>query len=170
MTFLAIFAGLFLFTIGFVMHVIWWRVSRPQDDFRALAISFFVLPAIMTGVGACGSIPAAELELREWLSAYVLNLMVSATYIMYYPAAQAASPTMLLVLEIARASKVGATRERIRNAFDSELLCRQGIDNLVHERFADEENGKLAVAQRGAFLLRMLNTWRGILGLKYGSG
>jgi hypothetical protein len=167
MTFNAILAGLLLFAVGFALHVAWWRLSRPHDDIRGLAICFALFPA---GLAILGNFETSVLASREWLAAYLATLMVSATYIMYYPAAQAASPTMLLVLEIARAGKSGTTRQSIRNAFDSELLCRQGINNLVHEKFAAEVGGKLSIAPRGAVLLQMLNNWRKILGLKYGSG
>ena len=167
MTFNAILIGLLLFVLGFAIHVAWWRLSRPKDDIRALAACFILFPAILSIAGNGGT---SLLTSREWMAAYLCALLVSATYIMYYPAAQAASPTMLLVLEIARSSKTGATRQSIRNAFDSELLCRQGIENLVHEKFAAEENGTLMIAPRGAVLLQFLNNWRRILGLQYGSG
>lgn len=169
MTFWAILLGLALFFIGFIVHVVWWRVARPNDDIRALILSFFVGPAVLAALQFI-LLPDYG-SLRETVAAVMVTVAIGAFYIMWYPAAQAASPTMLLVLQVARAaSDGGATRTALRAAFDDELLCRQSISNLVHEHFAEERNGKLLVAARGAFLLRMLNTWRGLLGLKYGSG
>ena len=169
MTLLAILFGVVLFFLGFAVHVAWWRMSRPADDIRALLLSFILGPLILAIIPPVLS--PQYLSWRETLAAMMVAVAIGAFYIMWYPAAQAASPTMLLVLEVARAaSGGGATRERLREAFNDELLCRQSIANLVHEQFAEERNGNLTVAPRGAFLLRMLNTWRGFLGLKYGSG
>ena len=169
MTFWAIFLGLILFFSGFTFHVIWWRIARPHDDIRALILSFLVGPAVLAGLQFF-FMPGYG-SLRETIAAVLVTVAIGAFYIMWYPAAQAASPTMLLVLQVAGAAKDGgATRTALRAAFDDELLCRQSISNLVHEHFAEEREGKLFVAARGAFLLRMLNTWRGLLGLKYGSG
>lgn len=169
MTFLAILLGSILFVAGFAVHVVWWRTARPADDFRALALSLFVLPAVLAT--AVLLLAPGVVTVRETIGAVLVTIAIGAIYIMYYPAAQAASPSMLLVLEISRsASSGGATRESLRTAFDNELLCRQSIDNLVHEHFASDSGGKLSVAPRGTFLLQMLNNWRKLLGLKFGSG
>ena len=169
MTFTAIALGSALFCAGFVGHVLWWRYWRPRDDIRALVTSLFVLPtALATGLYAGGIIPA--LTARETLGAALVILAIGATYIMYYPAAQAASPTMLMVLKIAQSGATGIKRADLLGAFDEELLCKRGIELLGHERFAEERNGKFQVAPRGAFLLRMLNLWRGALGLSRGQG
>lgn len=169
MTLDALTFGSMLFGMAFGIHVAWWRIARPADDFRALAVSFFVLPAILSAMALAAGIGVTTA--REAVAAVLVTIAAGAIYIMYYPAAQAASPSMLLVLEIHRgARRGGTTRAELNAAFDNELLCRQSIANLVHEHFADEAKGKLTVAPRGEFLLRMLNTWRGLLGLRYGSG
>jgi hypothetical protein len=169
MTWTALFFGFALFCAGFLVQVVLWRVKRPRDDFRALAVCLFVLPAA-GGILVClaGLLPGVTL--RETLAGLAVTVALGAVYIMYYPAAQAASPTMLLVIKIGRAGRTGITRAKLLKAFDDGLLSRQGIENLVHERFAKERDGKLVAAPRGVFLLRMLDSWRGFLGLKQGRG
>jgi hypothetical protein len=169
MTLLAILFGILLFVACFVPHVLWWRFSRPADDIRALVLCFIVMPSIASPA-ALFLLPGA-LTAREAGAGLMVAFAIGAFYIMWYPAAQAASPTMLLVLQVVRsASAGGATRASLNEAFDNELLCRQSIANLVHQHFADERDGKLQIAPRGAALLSMLNAWRRFLGLKYGSG
>jgi hypothetical protein len=168
MTFKAIALGFFLFQIGFVIHVLWWRLSRPLDDFRALVLCFLAGPA---GSAILLSPLLGQLfSAREIFATVLVTIFFGSTYIMLYPAAQAASPSMLLVLQIAQAGPVGELRESLGMVLDSEVLCRKSVDNLVHERFADEVEGNLIIAPRGAFLLKFLTTWRGLLGLEYGSG
>jgi hypothetical protein len=169
MTWTALFFGFALFFAGCLVHIVLWRVKRPRDDFRGLAVCLLVLPGA-GGILIClaGLLPAVTL--RETLAGMAVTVALGASYIMYYPAAQAASPTMLVVIKIGRAGRTGITRAQLLKAFDDGLLCRQSIENLVHERFADERDGKLVVAPRGVFLLRMLGSWRGFLGLKQGEG
>src|SRR5271163_3184521 len=144
MTFRAIVVGLILFLVGLFVQVALWRLRRPRDDFRALALCLFVVPlGIELSLLAAGW--KAPLTLREELTALALNVALAAIYIMYYPAAQAASPTMLVVVKIGRAGKKGISRVELMSAFDEHLMCRQGIDNLVHEHFADYQNGKLSI-------------------------
>jgi hypothetical protein len=169
MTFEALLCGCLVFAIGFAAHVCWWRLARPADDFRALGLCLLLLPVLLAA--AFPLVWPQLLSLREAVAAGLAAIAIGAIYIMYYPAAQAASPTMLLVLQIGRSAPLGGvSRASLRETFDNEILCRQSVANLVHEHFAGERDGKLFLAARGLFLLRMLNTWRSYLGLKYGSG
>ena len=168
MTFAAIGWGFVLFLIGFAAHACWWRMARPLDDFRGLVICFLAGPVALAA-GLWLLFPGQG-SLRELAGCALVTLFNGAMYIMLYPAAQAASPTMLLVLRIAGAGTAGETREGLGAVLDGGTLSQKSIDNLVHERFADEVDGKLHIAPRGAFLLKFLTTWRGLLGLEYGSG
>lgn len=165
----AVLLGLRLFCGAFILHVAWWRLKRPKDDVRGLVICLLLIPAITVGVLVLtGAIPA--LSVREAVATILVVIAVGSTYIMYYPAAQAASPSMLVILKIASRRKTGITRDELLQSFDDDQLCRTGIENLVNERFAEERDGKLTVGPRGAALLHVLTSWRGILGLKRGIG
>jgi hypothetical protein len=169
MTPTAILLGSGLFCGAFLLHVSWWRLKRPKDDVRALVVCLLLVPALAAILLLfAGTIPG--LTIREALASILVTIAVSSTYIMYYPAAQAASPSMLVIMKIASARKTGITRRDLLQAFDEDRLCRVGIDNLVHQRFAQEREGRLVVAPRGAVLLRVLTSWRRILGLKHGIG
>lgn len=168
MTFVAAERGLVLFLIGFAVHVCWWRIARPIDDFRGLVACFVVAPVCLGGA-LWLAFPDYG-SARELAGSALATLFSGGIYIMLYPAAQAASPTMLLVLRIARAGKAGETRQALGAVLDDATLSRKSIDDLVHERFAAEVDGKLHIAARGAVLLKLLTTWRGLLGLEYGSG
>lgn len=164
MTFAAIGWGFALFVAGLAAHVAWWRLSRPVDEFRALALSLLTGPAL-------ASLAAPGLmSWRERAGCATAALIFGGMYIMLYPAAQAASPTMLLVLRIAAKGPAGETREALREALDADTLSRKSIDDMVYGRFADEVDGVLHIAPRGQFLLRFLTRWRKLLGLEYGSG
>lgn len=169
MTFTAIFLGGTLFFLGLAFHICWWRLRRPKDDIRALVASLLILPAVLA-LGALASQALPSLTGRETVGAILVVFAIGATYIMYYPAAQAASPTMLVVLKIARTGAEGIREADLLAAFDDDLLCREGIENLAHQRFAQDRNGRLEVAPRGALLLRMLDLWRRALGLNQGRG
>ncbi len=166
MTSAALLWGIGAFLAGWLLHLAWWRVRRPADDLRALVLSVLVLPAL---AGALAAIPVQP-TLPELLMGYGVLGALGLAYSAWYPAAQAASPTMLIVLQLGHAGQRGLTATEITAAFDDDQLCRNLIRNLVDERFAVERNGRLYPGPRGHRLLRALGGLRRCIGLKEARG
>ena len=78
MTYWAILCGCVLFLIGFIGHVFWWRVTRPADDFRALALSFFVAPTLFAAAHLL-TLPR-QTTLRETVASVFVAIAVGAIY------------------------------------------------------------------------------------------
>jgi hypothetical protein len=160
-TYWALLVGTGAALVAFGLHVWWWRTARPRDDVRALSLCFLVLPL---AVFLCARWPEA-------LAAYCTAACWGVAYILSYPGAQAASPSMLVVLAVARAGSAGLPSEQLWPAVGGEGLLADTLHRLTDERFAEvNAEGRLVPAPRGHGLLRVLSAWRAWLNLPDGDG
>jgi hypothetical protein len=152
--------GLAFWGVAFVCHVCLWRVRRPVDDLRALLVLFTVLPMVLAGAAVCLGWPVTETGL-----ALLLALALGAGYVFWYPAAQAASPTMLICVTIGDAGGAGCEPHDLRAAVCPDLLTRETFNNLFAERFATLEPGeRVSLTSRGRRTLRLIQIFRRLAG------
>ena len=94
-------AGFFL--IAFIVHLAWWHLARPKDDLKVLALCMAAVPVFVT-VPLYLLSPSNPLEL---LLALIMAWAMGVAYLFWYPAAQAASPTMLITILVHRSGSRG---------------------------------------------------------------
>jgi len=156
---------------GLVVHIVWWRIKRPADDVLALAVVMGILPLILTFVASCllpaspGISSVSVLDRVVQLGALsIMHLFIALVYMSCYTAAQAASPTVLMVL-MAKNSPHGITKEEIEKHLTDDLVCGNLVQAAIHERFVIETHGVLTMGHRGKLLRRMGRTARKLVGL-----
>jgi hypothetical protein len=151
-----------MFLIAFILHVAWWNVSRPADDLRALALCMATVPLFVAGAFLLLS-PADTAGLAL---ALVMAWAMGIAYLFWYPAAQAASPTMLITILAQRAGKNGISAAAIAKAIPDEVLTGETLQNLFHEKFATiQSQGKVHLGPRGRrtlFIIRILRRCAGL--------
>ncbi len=155
--------------VGLVVHVLWWRVQRPKDDVSALIICMLALPFVMVIIRASllrQQFPF-DVLMADAVIIFVLAALLSCTYIISYPGAQAGSPSMLILLKLA---KRDMTKEELMASFDDATLVDETIASVVNERFVTRIDDQLVAAPRGESMLRVCQAWRRLLGLKDGEG
>ena len=142
---------------GWLVHLAWWRIARPVDDLRALAVCMVLVPAaLLAATFFLGFTDPVGLLLSLLLAG-----CLGSAYIFWYPAAQAASPTMLMTVIAARAGDRGCTGEAFRKQLPEELLSGNSLDSLVGERFASEDmDGRIRLAPRGRRTLVLIRLLR----------
>jgi hypothetical protein len=150
-------AGFSAFLVGWVLHVIWWRVSRPSDDLRALTICLLLISSTI-------SLGFYAMDLLDGIGLFltlILCLSLGIAYIFWYPAAQAASPTMLITIIAAESGRKGFGKETMRQRLSEDLLSGNSLDSLLDEQFAEEDDaGHLQLASRGRRTLAMIRLLR----------
>ncbi len=147
------------FLAGFAVHVALWRFRRPSDDLRALAAVILVGPALLATAGGTFLLP--ESTGTETAFAALGALSLGLAYLCWYPAAQAASPTMVLTLLAGRAGDRGVTRREMEAALPEDRLVNEGLENLFHERFARiDPEGRLWLDKRGRRTLYLIRSFR----------
>lgn len=152
-----------LFGVAFLVHVLWWRLKRPGDDLKVLALCLCAVPLL-----ACiGLVFITALKPAELALALVMAWSAGIAYLFWYPAAQAASPTMLITILAHRAGSGGISESSLKEAIPEELLAGQSIHNLFAEKFAVEEPaGTIRLAPRGRRTLLLIKRVRRAAGLK----
>lgn len=156
------------FLAGLILHILVWRIRRPVDDATALLHFVTTLPAVLSGCAIWAS---------GWfsspLNATGLALMFHAgtgfTYMSLYTAAQAASPTSLVLLALARQEK-GMTELEIRELFTTDLLSGNSVRSSIDEGFLHLDGDQLSLAPRGSSLIRVCSGLRSVLALPPGRG
>lgn len=160
----AVLLGLAAFALGLGVHVAAWRLVRPVKHLTALAAAFGP---------ACLGLPTAALWAGagpfEAAAAALLASACAAAYIQTYPAAQARSPTLVIVGLLAE-SAGGLSEAELRRALSSTPLVGARVSDLVDAGWLVREGRGLRLGPPGRRLVGLFSRYRAFLGLEAGRG
>jgi hypothetical protein len=163
----SIFVGTGFFLFGLLLHMLIWRISRPANTTRALAL-VFLLPIVafffLAVILLIGSSP------EEWQTTIVdaglavaLILGLSAAYIASYPAIENESPTLKIANLLHLHKKTGLSKEKLQALFSDEDLVRPSIKKLVNEGLIIDNGNSFTLTVRGKHLAISFTRFRKIL-------
>ena len=149
--------GIAFTSVAWLVHLVVWRVARPVDDLKVLALCMLAFPAGLAGIAwLCGLTGPEPLML-----ALILSESLGIAYVFWYPAAQAASPTMLITILARQAGPAGISEEQLGEALSGDKLAGESIANLFHEKFAvNDADGTVRLAPRGRRTLAVIRFLR----------
>lgn len=164
--------GIGLFLCCLCLHVALWRRFRPRRHLTALLAVFggpwlAVSAALLLGCPAgCGCGLCAT-----WAAASLLHVALSCAYIQTYPAAQAQSPTLKMLLLVRSAIPEGSTDEQLLRGMDQRAMLHDRIRDLMEAGLLKEHpGGRLSLAAHGVLMIAPFAALRRILGLERGKG
>lgn len=160
--------GSILFCVAFAIHLVWWRVSLPRRQPRALLVLF---PAVFAaGLAAMRVAVPDWAPATAWEALHALFMFGALTlaYIGTYPALEADSPTMAMVMMLDAAGDQGVERSAFEAAFDASTLLVPRIRDLVRDGMADEDDGRLRLTMKGRVFVGILITHRRLMGMGKG--
>lgn len=156
-------------TLGFALliHVVWWRVRRPSADIGAMLGLFVLFPCVVDGtMAAAGALGASTpLTPLESAAALVLNIALSGAYLWTYPASQAQSPTLYILLAVGRAPD-GLDRAGIVAALRAAGLVGDRIEDLLRNALVQREGDRIVLRPGGKALARVFTAYRRWLGIE----
>ena len=158
--------GFSLFFFCLALHVIVWRWHHPRQHALAL-LSVFVVPLLGFGAFFLGWHHGALLDVA---AIGLLHMALACAYIQIYPAVQAFSPTLVILLLVDKSMPSGATREGLSARLDDRFLLGERIADLVDAKLVREADNQLALAPRGYKLIQFFIVFRRMLGLGLGKG
>jgi hypothetical protein len=156
--------------IGLAFHVLWWRVRRPRDDAAVLFFLMGGLPWLLTAgvlllyLQQTGADELQNTFLSILLPLGLINTLIALVYMSCYTAAQAASPSVLIILACLGRPD-GISREELLLTLDNDLLCGDLVQAGLDEKLIVAHNDRLELAPRGRFLLKLGRTLRRFLRL-----
>ena len=161
-----LYSGISLFLLVLLIHVILWRWKRPQREIQTFVV-LFLLPVVAY---AFAMIWWGKEIWQDLLSVVLLYLSLSVAYIQTYPAAQALSPSLRILILVGRSGSRGMTEEEVFSGFDPQQLLEDRIQDLLKAGFVLETEEKIEITPRGVFLAFPVTLLRKILGLPLGRG
>lgn len=171
-------AGFLVFSICLLLHVAVWRRRYPKNRPAALVLIFIVFPVVLASVGLglerlsilAGVDNAVGLSLIDLLAVYLLHFSLSSSYILSYPAVEAVSPSLLILLMIGDSRSAGLRYDDMLHCFDDGDLLQPRIQDLIDAGWIVETNGFFRVASRGAGILLFYMFLHRLIGTPKGKG
>lgn len=112
----------------------------------------------------------ADVAALDLTAAGLLHAALSSAYIQVYPASQADSPSLRVLLLVGTSMPVGMTENEIQASFNEDALLESRIQDLVESGLVTESRGKLELSAEGRFLITPFILLRRMLGLEAGKG
>lgn len=144
----------------------------------ALVLIFIVLPPVLAfgcfGAGRLGLLPGVGsmilLPITDWLGIYLLHFALSTSYILSYPAIEAVSPSLIILLMLGNSKSSGLTYDDLLRSFDNKGLLQPRIKDLIEAGWVIESDGFLSVTFRGIIILLFYMFLFRLLGMSRGKG
>lgn len=162
---LIVVALLFLFSTA--LHVILWRWRRPQQQIGWFLI-IFLTPLPLLALAGVRLLP--YLSLQDFLFIALAHLALSCAYIQIYPACQALSPSLMVLLFVGNSMPDGMTEAEIQARFSKKILLGNRIQDLLVSGFIREGHGQFEITPRGLWIVLPGILLRKMLGLAPGKG
>lgn len=157
----------FVFLFSHSLHILIWRFGRPRNDAIVLAFVFlaplFILPLLAGNI-------AQGLNAADFAAICLLQISLACAYIQIYPASQAQSPSLKIMMIVESGMPAGVTEEQIRKSFRQESLFDERLDDLLLSGLVEEVNGRLQLTARGRQFITPFLMIRKAVGLPFGEG
>lgn len=160
------------FILCLFIHAALWRLRFPPNRAVCLSAIFVLFPAAAAGAGALlaskGLFWLPSLEKGEWLAAALLQLAFASAYILSYPAFEALSPSLVIVLLAGDSG--GVAIKDLPGFFNDATLIEPRVKDLLDSGLATERDGVLSITSKGRLLACSFALMRSFLGLPKGGG
>ena len=147
-------------------HVMAWRRRSVSRQSLGLALIFFAAPS-MAALGVWMAFGGNS----TWLAPCVVHALLAANYIAIYPALQASSPTLQILL-LLKNEPAGLPAEVILAKLATSAVMADRVADLLRSELVRQSHpgGKLDLSWRGNLLATFFASYRQIVGLARGAG
>lgn len=160
--------GFILFFVCLIIHALIWRVKIPTNDALALFIIFLAIPSLTLLVAMIGMKDfTSRIALTE---ALLLHISLSLIYIASYPAAQAVSPSLNILLIIGASENKRMKAEDIFNHCSRSRIVTDRVDDLIAYKLISRKGDRFEIKPLAGFIISIFAAYRKILGLPAGGG
>ena len=114
--------------------------------------------------------PVIPFTPTEWSAVYLFHFTLSFAYILSYPAIEAVSPSLAILLMIGDSNLHGVVHEDLLHVFDDEIVLEPRIQDLIEAGLIIKSEDYLMATSRGSTLVKCFILLRRLLGLPIGKG
>ena len=159
--------GVLSFLLCLGLHIVVWHMRHPRKHLSAL-LAVFLLPLLPFAALILRFCP--NLTLLDLAAVGALHLALSCSYIQIYPAAQAFSPTLVILVLVHESMPAGMTRKDLLMRLNDDFLLGPRIQDLLDARLMHEAGGRFQLDPSGARFLQFFIGFRRLLGMGMGRG
>lgn len=157
-------SGSLLFAIAFLVHLIVWRWRYPRNPIKTLVLLFGTVA--LTGIIFLSLRASYTAVQYAHIALFFFSLFTC--YLITYSAIEADSPSLVIVLLVAKCGKEGMPSERIKEAMGNDLLIEPRIKELAQAGLVDLSGLTYKINAKGRLLLLPFIIYRNFLGLGKG--
>jgi len=164
-----LFWGLCLLVLAFLLHLVVWKVRLPKRQTKIMLIIFFV--TLVTGSAFLWTHPAYSLfgieapgVWTEFLRIALLFTAFTLAYMITYSALEADSPSLVMVLSIARAGPEGLSKDVFFQQMTDDILIKPRVRDLLTDKMAYLDGDTYRLTPKGTLLAKIFVVYRSILG------
>jgi hypothetical protein len=161
-----------LSSCAWLLHFVIWKLRLPQRHTRAILLIFFgvtggglfglwILQAWQPAV-AKGFLPVT---CPEYLHILLFSTAVTLAYIITYSALEADSPSLVMILTIARAGQAGLPQAQLYQQLTDERLILPRLQDLVRDELVTLQGEKYRLTPKGRRFVWIFRTYRQLLAL-----
>lgn len=171
---LILLTGFLTFLFCLIFHIFFWRIRRPKNDIFALFLIFFKFPLLFFAgyfIWNLLNLPVPlVVPINEITAIFILHVSLSSAYIQTYPAAQAISPTLEIMLIVLKYMPQGISQSDILQNFHKKKLTSSRLEDLLNTKLIRQEQGFFTLTPIGKCFINFFVLHRNLLGLKYKGG
>jgi hypothetical protein len=155
-----------LFLAGLALHVVIWRVKRPESYriWLPLLVVIFLVAAPAAAWKFTRTTTVAELA-----AVLLLHGALSCVYIIGYTLVSSFSPS-IEVLRLLERTPSGLRREEIRLGYLDSALGGNRVVTLVHDGMIHADGDRVRLGSGGRVLAALVLLYRHTIGLPDGAG
>ena len=169
-----LFWGLAIFFIAFILHLIIWRRPGAKISIKLLLRIFMGALVMILALLWASSLFNAELrrvapsDLLEYLQTVLFYIALSLSYVITYSAIEASSPSIVMILEIAKNGKRGMRKNDFENMMSDEILIKPRIEDLLNDKLISKDEDRYRIMPAGSMFVRPFIFYRALLNLGKG--
>lgn len=163
-----LFWSIFLFCVAFLLHVLIWKIRLPKRQTRTLLQIFFgtLLVGLFT-LWSAKFILQIEVSMpgncSEYLHIALFVTSLTLAYMITYSALEADSPSLVMVMRIAKAGTDGLEKTRFNQLMTDDILIIPRIQDLLRDKMVYVKGGKYKLTAKGVLFARIFMIYRQLL-------
>ena len=155
--------------LAFVLHLVVWKIRLPKRQTQVMLLIFF--GTLIAGSAFLWTHPSFSLfgvgapaEWTEYVRIALLFTAFTLAYMITYSGLEADSPSLVMVLSIARAGPEGLSKDVFYQQMTDDILIKPRVRDLLTDKMAYLDGETYRLTSKGILLARIFVIYRNFLG------
>lgn len=165
-----LFFGTVLLSLGFIIHLIIWKIKIPLKQTPILLKIFFGIFIIWTFIllGAPEyarllGLQINSLSFLEYIHVFIFYTAVTLAYISFYSLIEIDSPSFRIIIELLNAGSNGLDEKDLYHALSSKPILESRISQLIKDGMIIKKNENYIPTMKGIKFLKMIILYRKLM-------